>query len=236
MTFVGAVVASIACMACCLRVRGAAHVGGTRQARQSRHAASESIAEDRPGSDAQLLSSTGGRARRRFSGRPSVDITSSPARTWSATRMSEAQIGRDWPSTRNPKIRAGHATAHEERSANRRSDRSRRCPRKRSSRPGRSSTQSGERLARLAIDRASRKRDMAASMWLVRCGCRRRSKATMAPALVGRGLRRGSLCRRAPPCPTWAMAAADRKWVTTPIPVRPPAKTLALRRSVVKGV
>jgi len=69
------------------------------------------------------------------------------------------------------------------------------------------------RLARLAIDRASRKRDMAASMWLVRCGCRRRSKATAAPALVGRGLRRGSLCRRAPPCPTWAMAAADRSWV-----------------------
>lgn len=43
------------------------------------------------------------------------------------------------------------------------------------------------RLARLAIDRASRKRDMAASMRLVRCGCRRRSKATAAPALVGRG-------------------------------------------------
>jgi hypothetical protein len=40
------------------------------------------------------------------------------------------------------------------------------------------------RLARLAIDRASRKRDMAASMWLVRCGCRRRSKATAAPALT----------------------------------------------------
>src|ERR1700675_3876560 len=70
MTFVGAIVASIACMACCLRVRGAAHSGGTRQARQSRHAASESIGEDRPGSDAQLLSSTGGRARRRLSGRP----------------------------------------------------------------------------------------------------------------------------------------------------------------------
>jgi hypothetical protein len=31
-------------------------------------------------------------------------------------RMSEAQIGRDWPSTRSPKIRAGHATAHKERS------------------------------------------------------------------------------------------------------------------------
>jgi hypothetical protein len=57
------------------------------------------------------------------------------------------------------------------------------------------------RLARLAIDRASRKRDMAASMWLVRCGCRRRSKATAAPALVGRGLRRGSLCRRASSMP-----------------------------------
>src|SRR5467141_1992688 len=68
MTFVGAVVASIVCMACCLRVRGAAHSGGTRQARQSRHAASESIGEDRPGSDAQLLLSTGGRARRRLSG------------------------------------------------------------------------------------------------------------------------------------------------------------------------
>src|SRR3989304_543761 len=62
MTFVGAVVASIACMACCLRVRGAAHSGGTRQARQSRHAASESIGEDRAGSDAQLLLSTGGGA------------------------------------------------------------------------------------------------------------------------------------------------------------------------------
>jgi hypothetical protein len=32
------------------------------------------------------------------------------------------------------------------------------------------------------------------------------------------------------------MAAADRKWVTTPIPVRPPTKTLALLRFVVKGV
>jgi len=53
-------------MACCLRVRGAAHSGGTRQARQSRHAASESIREDRPGSGAQLLLSTGGRARRRL--------------------------------------------------------------------------------------------------------------------------------------------------------------------------
>src|SRR5882762_10406001 len=95
MTFVGAVVASMVCMACCLRVRGAAHSGGTRQARQSRHAASESIGEDRPGSDAQLLLNTGGRARRRLSGRLSVDITSIPARTWSATRTSEAQIGRD---------------------------------------------------------------------------------------------------------------------------------------------
>jgi hypothetical protein len=32
------------------------------------------------------------------------------------------------------------------------------------------------------------------------------------------------------------MAAADRKWVTTPIPVRPPDKTVVLRRPVVKGV
>src|SRR6266446_10266731 len=95
MTFVGAIVASIACMACCLRVWGAAHSGRTRQARQSRHAASESIREDRPGSDAQLLLSTGGRARRRLQWSSSVDITSNPARTWSATRTSEAQIGRD---------------------------------------------------------------------------------------------------------------------------------------------
>src|SRR6266511_331733 len=66
MTFVADVVASIACMAWCLRVRGAAHVGGTRQARQSRHAASESIGEDRPGSGAHREMSTGGRARRRL--------------------------------------------------------------------------------------------------------------------------------------------------------------------------
>jgi hypothetical protein len=32
------------------------------------------------------------------------------------------------------------------------------------------------------------------------------------------------------------MAAADRKWVTTPITVRPPDKTLAVPRSDVKGV
>ncbi len=41
MTFVAGVVASIVCMAWCLRVRGAAHSGGARQARQSRHAASQ---------------------------------------------------------------------------------------------------------------------------------------------------------------------------------------------------
>jgi hypothetical protein len=51
-----------------------------------------------------------------------------------------------------------------------------------------------------------------------------------------RGDCRGSLCRRAPPCPTWAMAATDRKWVTTPMPVRPPDKTVAIRRPGVKGV
>jgi len=32
------------------------------------------------------------------------------------------------------------------------------------------------------------------------------------------------------------MAAADRSWVTTPMPVQPPDKTVALRRPVVKGV
>src|SRR6266511_1543182 len=70
-------------------------LGGTRQARQSRHAASESIGEDRPGSDAQLLSSTGGRDTPPAQWSSSVDITSVPARTWSATRTREAQIGRD---------------------------------------------------------------------------------------------------------------------------------------------
>ena len=40
-------------------------------------------------------------------------------------------------------------------------------------------------MARLAIDRASRKRDMAALMWLVRCGCRRGPLWIPAPALGG---------------------------------------------------
>jgi hypothetical protein len=31
------------------------------------------------------------------------------------------------------------------------------------------------------------------------------------------------------------MAAADRSWVTTPMPVRPPDKTLVVAWSVVKG-
>ena len=55
-----------------------------------------------------------------------------------------------------------------------------------------------------------------------------------AGAGFSRGYSRGSLCRRAPPCPTWAMAAADRSWVTTPIPVRPPDTTIAAVQSVVK--
>ena len=211
-------------------------MGGTGQARQSRHAASQI---DRRGS-ARVRRATAVEHRRArtppVQWSSSVDITSIPARTWSATSRSEAQIGRDSAVDEEPED----------------SSRSRHRPRGAERRPAFGSFEevsSGTvvsarpelhpirwRLARLAIDRASRKRDMAASMWLVRCGCRRRSKATAAPALVGRGDCRGSLCRRAPPCPTWAMAAADRSWVTTPMPVRPPDKTVVLWRSVVKGV
>jgi len=105
-----------------------------------------------------------------------MDITSIPARTWSATRTSEAQIGRDLAVDEEPED----------------SSRPRHRPRGAERRPAFGSFEevsSGTvvsarpelhpirwRLARLAIDRASRKRDMAASMWLVRCGCRRRSK------------------------------------------------------------
>jgi len=74
-----------------------------------------------------------------FSGRPRV-ITSIPARTWSATRMSEVQIGRTWPCTRSPKIdRSRHRPRGAER--NRRSDRSRGVSGGLSA--GRGSTQSG---------------------------------------------------------------------------------------------
>jgi pimeloyl-ACP methyl ester carboxylesterase len=47
------------------------------------------------------------------------------------------------------------------------------------------STHSDERLARLAIDRASREARLAASMWLVRCGCRSRSKSDRGAGAVG---------------------------------------------------
>ena len=167
-----------------------------------------SIGEDRPGSDAQLLLSTGGRARRRFSGRP----------RWTSPPFRRADVVRHANERSPDRTRLAVDEEPED------SSRSRHRPRGAERQPAFGSFEevsSGTvvsarpelhpirwRLARLAIDRASRKRDMAASMWLVRCGCRRRSKRPRRRRWVGRGLRRGSLCRRAPPCPTWAMAAA----------------------------
>ena len=219
-------------MAHCLRVRDAAHSGGTRQARQSRHAASGSIDEDRPGSDAQLLLSTGGRARRRFSGRPRW--TSPPFRRGRGPPPERAKPRSDETGRRRGarRVRAGHATAHEERSADRRSDRSRRCPRERSSRPGRSSTQSGERSARLAIDRASGSAIGSVYVWLVRCGCRRRS-AIPAPALTWSRLAAGA-------CAGGLLHARPGRWrrptgsgLRHRCRCRPPDKSL--RRFFVKG-
>ena len=180
-----------------------------------------------PGPARNCVLSTGGRARRRLrvvlgghhlhSG---ADVVRHPnERSPDRTRLAVDE--------EPERFRAGHATAHEERSADRRSDRSRRCPRERSSRPGRSSTRSGERLARLAIDRASREARLAASMWV---GKVRLSPRTAMDPGAGAGWVaadcRGSPCRRAPPCPTWAMAAAG-PWGTTPFPARPPTQTLA---------
>jgi hypothetical protein len=146
------------------------------------------------------------------------------------------KIGRDLAVDEEPeRIRAGHATAHEERSADQRSDRSRRCPRERSYRSGRNSARSDERSARLAA-RSRIEMSAIGSVYVV-------GKVRLSPTVnldrgagagPSRGYCRGSLCRRAPPCPTWAMAAAGRSWVTTPIPVRPPDTTLAAGRSVGK--
>ena len=53
-------------------------------------------------------------------------------------------------------------------------------------------------------------------MWLERCGCRRWSISTRRRRWPDRGTFRGSPCRRAPPRPTWAMAAAGPCEVRTP--------------------
>jgi hypothetical protein len=166
----------------------------------------------------------------------SLDITSVPARTWSATRTSEARIGRDWPSTRKPeRIRAGHATAPEERKLDRQSDRSRSRPRDGRLSPAGAPPAPVERSARLAIDRASREARLAASKcgWkgaavaADRYGSRRRRR-------VGRGFSRGSPCRWTPPLPDLGDGGGRDVRGTSSCWPWPPNQTLAPMPSGVK--
>jgi hypothetical protein len=76
---------------------------------------------------------------------------------------------------------------------------------------------------------------MAASMWLVRCGCRRRSNDRGAGA-DGTRLTPREPVPEGSSMPDVGDGGGRPELGTTPIPVRPPDKTLALPRSVVKGV
>lgn len=191
-----------------------------------RHAASNRSARIGPVRRASQSMSTGGRARRRLQESSSLDITSVPARTL-VRHPNERSPDRTStrPSARSSKVRAGHATVHKERSADRRIGPSRSVLATAAS-ADRSSARSegGRRASR--VDRASRRARLAASVWLLRC-LSPRSYATATPELGERGGCRGSPRRWTPPGPVWAMAAAGPPSRSAPWSVQPPTSTLA---------